>query len=270
MVGWARQARWERPDEARRKVIAVANEVPQLSVLGVAGPGDACYDWRKTQATFAAISKEIPDIKLCISTNGLALPEHIDELAAMNVDHVTITINMVDPEIGAKIYPGFFTATSAGMGWKARKSCTDVRERPGQGGRVTMLARMRIEVRSLPSPALLGKGARSAGWGMARCFDPSRIAQAPPRTRIEPYLLSTPHPALWAAFPAHMGSFELRKLCAPSSGKAIEASLCSTVATIPSSRPEAQRSAARKRGQGWPSGHRRRRREAALTTRARR
>ncbi|TIR84472.1 MAG: nitrogenase cofactor biosynthesis protein NifB, partial [Mesorhizobium sp.] len=32
------------PDQALRKVIAVANEVPQLSVLGIAGPGDACYD----------------------------------------------------------------------------------------------------------------------------------------------------------------------------------------------------------------------------------
>ena len=28
------------PEEAFRKVIAVANEVPQLSVLGIAGPGD--------------------------------------------------------------------------------------------------------------------------------------------------------------------------------------------------------------------------------------
>ena len=96
------------PDQARRKVIAVANEVPQLSVLGIAGPGDACYDWAKTRATFDRISKDIPDIKLCISTNGLALPDHVDELAAMNVDHVTITINMVDPEIGAKIYPWIF------------------------------------------------------------------------------------------------------------------------------------------------------------------
>lgn len=33
------------------------------------------------------------------------LPERVDELVEMNVDHVTITINMVDPEIGAKIYP---------------------------------------------------------------------------------------------------------------------------------------------------------------------
>ncbi len=96
------------PDQAKRKVIAVANEVPQLSVLGIAGPGDACYDWNKTKATFAAISKEIPDVKLCISTNGLALPDHVDELATMNVDHVTITINMVDPAIGAKIYPWIY------------------------------------------------------------------------------------------------------------------------------------------------------------------
>ena len=96
------------PDQALRKVITVANEVPQLSVLGIAGPGDACYDWKKTKATFEAVSKAIPDIKLCISTNGLALPEHVDELAEMNVDHVTITINMVDPEIGTKIYPWIF------------------------------------------------------------------------------------------------------------------------------------------------------------------
>lgn len=96
------------PDQALRKVVTVANEVPQLSVLGIAGPGDACYDWKKTKATFDAVSKAIPDIKLCISTNGLALPDHVDELAGMNVDHVTITINMVDPEIGTKIYPWIF------------------------------------------------------------------------------------------------------------------------------------------------------------------
>ncbi|RRH94504.1 nitrogenase cofactor biosynthesis protein NifB [Mesorhizobium tamadayense] len=96
------------PDQALRKVIAVANEVPQLSVLGIAGPGDACYDWKKTKATFDRVAREIPDIKLCISTNGLALPDHVAELADMNVDHVTITINMVDPEVGAKIYPWIF------------------------------------------------------------------------------------------------------------------------------------------------------------------
>src|SRR5271165_6152460 len=96
------------PEMALRKVSAVATEVPQLSVLGIAGPGDACYDWKKTRETFELVSKRIPDIKLCISTNGLALPDHIDEIAKMNIDHVTLTCNMVDPEIGVKIYPSIF------------------------------------------------------------------------------------------------------------------------------------------------------------------
>ncbi len=96
------------PEQGAKKVLAVAASVPQLSVLGIAGPGDALYDWRKTKATFDAVVKDLPDIKLCISTNGLALPDHVDEIVNMNIDHVTITINMIDPEIGAKIYPWIF------------------------------------------------------------------------------------------------------------------------------------------------------------------
>jgi nitrogen fixation protein NifB len=96
------------PEQGARKALAVAQSVPQLSVLGIAGPGDALYDWKKTKATFDLVTKSLPDIKLCISTNGLALPDHVDEIVNMNIDHVTITINMVDPEIGAKIYPWIF------------------------------------------------------------------------------------------------------------------------------------------------------------------
>ncbi|MBS1165453.1 MAG: nifB [Proteobacteria bacterium] len=96
------------PDEALRKVVAVAAAVPELSVLGIAGPGDALANWKNTRATFEAVRKAIPDIKFCISTNGLALPDHVDEIADMAIDHVTITINAVDPEIGAKIYPWIF------------------------------------------------------------------------------------------------------------------------------------------------------------------
>jgi nitrogen fixation protein NifB len=96
------------PDEAARKVKAVAAAVPQLSVLGIAGPGDGAYDWAKTKATFERVAADLPDLKLCLSTNGLALPEHVDELAAMNVAHVTVTINMVDPHVGEAIYPWIF------------------------------------------------------------------------------------------------------------------------------------------------------------------
>jgi nitrogen fixation protein NifB len=96
------------PDQAVKKVIAVASEIPQMTVLGIAGPGDALANPKKTFETFRQLQEKAPDIKLCLSTNGLALPDYVDEIARYNVDHVTITINMVDPDVGAKIYPWIF------------------------------------------------------------------------------------------------------------------------------------------------------------------
>ncbi|MBR8828439.1 MAG: nitrogenase cofactor biosynthesis protein NifB [Gomphosphaeria aponina SAG 52.96 = DSM 107014] len=93
------------PEEAAHKVLVIAGKIPQMSVLGIAGPGDPLANPEKTFRTFELIAKEAPDIKLCLSTNGLMLPDYIDRIKELNVDHVTITINMVDPEIGAKIYP---------------------------------------------------------------------------------------------------------------------------------------------------------------------
>jgi nitrogen fixation protein NifB len=101
------------PEQAVKKTLAVAAEIPQMTVLGIAGPGDPLANPERTLATFHALSEKAPDIKLCVSTNGLALPELVDEICQHNIDHVTITINCVDPEIGAKIYPWIF--------WKNRR-----------------------------------------------------------------------------------------------------------------------------------------------------
>ena len=96
------------PEQAINKTLAVAAAIPQLSVLGIAGPGDPLANPERTFATFRGLAEKAPDLKLCLSTNGLALPEQIDELAKYNIEHVTITINCVDPEVGAKIYPWIF------------------------------------------------------------------------------------------------------------------------------------------------------------------
>ena len=101
------------PEQAVKKTLAVAAAIPQMSVLGIAGPGDPLANPARTFATFRGLAKKAPDIKLCVSTNGLALPEYIDELAQHNIEHVTITINCVDPDVGAKIYPWIF--------WKNRR-----------------------------------------------------------------------------------------------------------------------------------------------------
>ncbi|MEO0433745.1 MAG: nitrogenase cofactor biosynthesis protein NifB [Cyanobacteria bacterium J06656_5] len=93
------------PEEAAHKVLVVAGKIPQMTVLGIAGPGDPLANPEKTFRTFELIADKAPDIKLCLSTNGLMLPDHVDRIKQLNVDHVTITINMVDPKIGEKIYP---------------------------------------------------------------------------------------------------------------------------------------------------------------------
>ncbi|HEX6363869.1 MAG TPA: nitrogenase cofactor biosynthesis protein NifB [Albitalea sp.] len=96
------------PEQAVRKALAVAGAIPQMTVLGIAGPGDALANPAKTFETFRLLRAQAPDIKLCLSTNGLALPQHVDAICAHGVDHVTITINMVDPRIGAQIHPWIF------------------------------------------------------------------------------------------------------------------------------------------------------------------
>ncbi len=101
------------PDQAVKKVMAVAATIPQMTVLGIAGPGDPLANPERTLSTFRDLTAKAPDIKLCVSTNGLALPDVVDELCEHNIDHVTITINCVDPEVGAKIYPWIF--------WKNRR-----------------------------------------------------------------------------------------------------------------------------------------------------
>ncbi|NET89629.1 MAG: nitrogenase cofactor biosynthesis protein NifB [Kamptonema sp. SIO1D9] len=93
------------PEEAAHKVLVIAGKIPQMTVLGIAGPGDPLANPEKTFRTFELIADKAPDIKLCLSTNGLMLPDHVDRIKQLNVDHVTITINMVDPKVGEKIYP---------------------------------------------------------------------------------------------------------------------------------------------------------------------
>jgi len=113
------------PEQAVKKVVAVASEIPQMTVLGIAGPGDSLASPSKTFETFRLLQEQAPDIKLCMSTNGLALPDWVDEICKYNIDHVTITINMVDPDVGAKIYPWIFFEHKRWTGREAARILTE-------------------------------------------------------------------------------------------------------------------------------------------------
>jgi len=98
------------PENAVKKVLYIGGEIQQLSVVGIAGPGDALANPKQTFKTFKMLHDKAPDLKLCLSTNGLMLPYYVDRIVEYNVDHVTVTINTVDEtgEIGSKIYPWIF------------------------------------------------------------------------------------------------------------------------------------------------------------------
>ncbi|HSH12268.1 MAG TPA: NifB/NifX family molybdenum-iron cluster-binding protein, partial [Desulfurivibrionaceae bacterium] len=58
----------------------------------------------ETMATLRGIRRRFPEMILCLASNGMGIGPYVAELAELAVSHVTITVNTVDPEIGAEIY----------------------------------------------------------------------------------------------------------------------------------------------------------------------
>ncbi len=77
---------------------------PNIAVVGIAGPGDPFANPDETMETLRLVRAKYPEMLLCLATNGLELLPFIDELAELQVSHVTITINAIDPAIGAEVY----------------------------------------------------------------------------------------------------------------------------------------------------------------------
>ncbi|MFI3292318.1 MAG: radical SAM protein [Rikenellaceae bacterium] len=80
------------------------SRLPNLSVIGIAGPGDPFANPEETLETMRLAHERFPEKIFCLSTNGLGLEPYIDQVAELNVSHVTITINSLDPVVLAKIY----------------------------------------------------------------------------------------------------------------------------------------------------------------------
>jgi nitrogen fixation protein NifB len=92
------------PYQAVEYLKELSKHIENLSVIGIAGPGDPFANPEETLETMRLVKKEFPDKIFCLSTNGLNLKPYIDEIAILGVSHVTITINAVDPDITAQIY----------------------------------------------------------------------------------------------------------------------------------------------------------------------
>ncbi|MFQ6119853.1 MAG: radical SAM protein [Methanosarcinales archaeon] len=91
------------PEEALERVDKAIKEMPNLKVVGVAGPGDALAN-PETFETLRLVHEKYPKIFKCVATNGLLLPDKIEELKSVGVSSITVTVNALDPKVGSKIY----------------------------------------------------------------------------------------------------------------------------------------------------------------------
>jgi nitrogen fixation protein NifB len=91
------------PREALVRVDKYYREMQNLKVVGIAGPGEALAN-EDTFETMRLVHEKYPELIKCVASNGLLLSERVDELVKAGVTSVTVTINAVDPEVGAKIY----------------------------------------------------------------------------------------------------------------------------------------------------------------------
>jgi nitrogen fixation protein NifB len=89
--------------EAVEKVNRVKESIQKLKVVGVAGPGEPLAN-EETFETLRRLKAAHPEMILCLATNGLLLPDRADELREIGVGYVTVTVNALDPRVGARIY----------------------------------------------------------------------------------------------------------------------------------------------------------------------
>lgn len=137
------------PEQAVERVREAKAQLP-LTVVGIAGPGDALAN-AQTFATFALVEREFPELMKCLSTNGLALSDCVEELKRLRITTVTVTVNAVKPETAAKIYD--FVVLN-GKRSKGLEGARILIERQKQGILAAVAAGLAIKVNSVLVPGL--------------------------------------------------------------------------------------------------------------------
>jgi len=90
------------PEDAVATVKKALELCPQITVVGIAGPGDTLATTQAIE-TFKFVDAAYPDLIKCLSTNGLLLYKYAQDLYDAGVRTVTVTVNAVDPYIQSQI-----------------------------------------------------------------------------------------------------------------------------------------------------------------------
>lgn len=90
-------------EDALEQVREMIERHAYIRTIGFAGPGDPLAN-PETFDTIALIRRDFPALKICLSTNGLALSHHVNDFLKRHVSTLTVTVNTVAPQIGQHIY----------------------------------------------------------------------------------------------------------------------------------------------------------------------
>ncbi len=91
------------PQEAFERTMELLPSRPNLRIVAVAGPGEPLAN-EQTLRAMSMIRAERPDLKFCLSTNGVLLTERIEKIVKIGFETVTVTVSTVKPETAAVIY----------------------------------------------------------------------------------------------------------------------------------------------------------------------
>lgn len=90
------------PEESLEVLEKALSICPEITVAGIAGPGDTLASDYALE-TFRRVKEKFPQLIKCMSTNGLLLYEKADEVIDVGIDSLTVTVNAVDPGLEARL-----------------------------------------------------------------------------------------------------------------------------------------------------------------------
>ncbi len=118
-------------DDAVERSARFLEEWGPGAIVGIAGPGDPLAN-PETIEVLRRIRHAHPQARLCLCTNGLVLPEHIDGLAQVGLESLSVTVNGVTPDVVAAMQPRLVWRGEVMAGTKAAALLLE-RQRVGIG-----------------------------------------------------------------------------------------------------------------------------------------
>jgi nitrogen fixation protein NifB len=123
---------------------------PRLKVAGIAGPGEPLAN-EATFRTLEVVGHRFPRLLLCLSTNGLLLPQFAPRLASLGVQTITVTMNALRPDVGARIYEWVVDHEPSGPGTTPLGRCGSTLRRGLEAA--ALLARRQLDGIAVASAA---------------------------------------------------------------------------------------------------------------------